>query len=203
MTSPKTSATGGFILPSPQPPELDTTPPGLNFVQFVQQLLVGLSELPGNLVRPEWQIEPPKQPDLAVNWLAFGLGSAEADFNAFVTTGADGVSSLQRNELIPIRVSVYGPDAYDIVALVRDGFQLTQNLASLRQANVGYAYESPAVHMPDLYNERWYNRWIIEIFVRRQILRTYPILSFISAHGTIYTQTAVNQNYEQPWAVEE
>ena len=194
------SATGGFIQPRPQPPILDTTPPGLTFVQFIQQLLVGLSAFPGNLVRPEWQIEPPKQPDLTTNWLAFALGSATPDNNAYVSTDGNDVTTLQRNELIPIVVSVYGPQAYDNLALIRDGFQMTQNLATLRQANVGFAYDTPMQHIPDFFNERWYDRWRCEFFIRRQIERVYPVLSFLSASGTIYTQTAENDDYQVPFA---
>lgn len=206
--SQKTTATGGTLLPNPKVPALDTTPAGLTFIQFIQQLLVGLSEFPGTLVRPEWQREPGKQPGLEVNWLAFGLGQAQADFNAYVTAGRpeegdNPVPSLQRNELIPVAISVYGPMAYDNIGLIRDGFQLTQNLQSLRQANIGFAYDNPAIHVPDFFNERWYDRWRMEIYLRRSITRSYPLLSFVSAQGTIYTQTATDDNYELPFAASE
>lgn len=201
--SQNNSSTGGFLLPHPQPPALETAPPNLTFLQFIQSVLVGISGFPGNLVRPEWQVEPPKQPDLTVNWLAFGLGSATPDNNAYVSIEVVDdvdVPQLQRNELIPIAVSVYGPKAYDNIGMIRDGFQLTQNLASLRRANVGFAYDTPAQHVPDFFNDRWYDRWRMEIFVRRQIQRAYPLLTFASASGTIYTQTAANENYQLPWA---
>lgn len=196
------TATGGFLLPHPQPPTLDTTPAGLTFIQFIQQLLVALSGFDGKLVRPQWQQQPPKAPDVDVNWLAFGLGSATPDNNAYVAIEKDSdtdVPTVQRNELIPVIVSVYGPAAYDNIGLIRDGFQLTQNLSSLRQANVGFGYDTPAQHIPDFFNERWFDRWRCEFFLRRQIQRTYPLLSFLSATGTVYTQTATNENYELPF----
>lgn len=194
------SKTGGILQPHPQPPTLVAAQPGLTFVQFIQGLLVGLSAFPGDLVRPEWQQQPPKQPPVDVNWLAFGLGSATPDNNAYVATDQDGVTTMQRNELIPIAVSVYGPKAYDNIALIRDGFQLTQNLASLRAAHVGFAYDTPAQHVPDFFNEIWYDRWRAEFYVRRLIQRVYPIVSFVSANGTIYSQTAENDNVSLPWA---
>lgn len=198
--SRNTSATGGIILPNPQPPALTTTPPGLTFVEFIQSLLVGLSGFPGSLVRPEWQKQPPQEPDIDVNWLAFGLGSATPDNNAVIGLDANNNATLQRNELIPIIVSVYGPLSYDNIGLIRDGFQLSQNLASLRAANVGFGYDTPAQHVPDLFNERWYDRWRAEFYIRRQIQRAYPILNFLSASGTIYTETAQNDNFSLPWA---
>lgn len=199
--STKTSATGGFLHPNPQPPPIDSIPAGLTFVQFIQQLLVGLSMFQGALVRPEWQQEPPKQPDIDTNWLAFGFTQATADFNAYVSKDPADVTTLQRNEEIPISISVYGPQAYDNMGLIRDGFQLTQNLATLRRAKIGFAYDNPAIHVPDFFNERWYDRWRFEVVVRRQIQRVYPILSFVSATGVIYTQVAT-ENIQLPWAVE-
>jgi hypothetical protein len=135
-----------------------------------------------------------------VNWLAFGLGSATPDNNAYVAIDRAGNATMQRNELIPISVSVYGPLSYDNIGLIRDGFQLTQNLVSMRTANVGFAYDTPAQHIPDLFNERWYDRWRAEFYIRRQIQRVYPILSFLSASGTIYAETAANDNTSLPWA---
>ena len=200
--SNKNSATGGILIPSPKTPALATIPAGLTFIDFIQQLLVGLSTFDGSLVRPEWQKEPPKEPDIDTNWLAFGLTQASADFNAVVGLDEAGVAHLQRNEEIPISISVYGPDAYNNLGMIRDGFQLTQNLTTLRRAKIGFAYDTPAIHVPDFFNERWYDRWRFEIVVRRQIQRVYPILSFVSATGVIYTQTATDQNYRQPWTVE-
>jgi hypothetical protein len=198
--SQNTTATGGILLPHPQPPTLTTVPANLTFVEFVQGMLTGLSGFPGPLVRPEWQQEPPKDPDIDVNWLAFGLGQAVPDFNAYTGFDVNNNPTLQRNELINIIVSVYGPAAYDNIALIRDGFQLTQNLTTMRLANVGFAYDTPAQHVPDFFNERWFERWRAEFFVRRQINRTYSILSFVSASGTINTETAVNDNFTLPFA---
>lgn len=186
MSKPNSTASGGLLLPYPQPPTLESSPPNLTFVQFMQTVLVGLSGIPGTLVRPNWQPEPPKQPDLAVDWLAFGLGDVTPDNNAYVSIDADENPTLQRNELIPVTVSVYGPNAYNNAGLIRDGFQLTQNLTSLRKANVGFAYDGPIRHLPDFVNERWIERYIYEFSIRRQLNRTYPLLSFASANGTIY-----------------
>lgn len=197
------SASGGFLQPIPQPPTLDTSPPGLTLIQFFQTLLVGLSAFPGTLVRPSWQAEPPKQPDICVNWLAFGINNVNPDFNAYVGLDADNNATMQRNELVQLSVSIYGPDSYDNLGLIRDGLQLTENLASLRQANIGFAYDSQARHLPDLINARWVDRWQMDLFFRRQIQRSYPILTFLSASGIIYTQTAADADYQLSWTATE
>jgi hypothetical protein len=193
------SSTGGFLQPSQQPPVLITTPPNLSLVQFIQTVLVGLSAFPGTLVRPDWQVEPPKEPDISVDWMAFGIQTATPDANAYIGFDQNDITYLQRNELLQVTCSVYGPNAYDNVGLVRDGFQIPQNLTSLKKANMGFAYDSPARHIPDFINGRWNDRWVTEIFLRRQIQRYYGILTFLSASGVIYTQTAEDLNYSLTW----
>lgn len=203
------SATGGPLLPSPRVPVLDTDPTGLTLIQFIQTVFVGISGFPGSLVRPNWQPEPPKEPDLNVNWMSFGIQSITPDANAYegYIPAADPsdppVPYLQRNELLQINVSVYGPCAYDNTGLIRDGFQLSQNLTSLKIANMGFAYDEPAQHAPDLVGQRWFDRYVQNIFLRRQIQRTYPILSFVSASGITYTQTTENPDYSKAWGVGE
>lgn len=194
------STAAGFLQPHPQPPAFDTVPPKLTLVQFIQTFLVGLSALPATLVRPAWQQNPPAQPDIDVNWIGFGVKEVTPDANAYTGLNADEVYQLQRNELIEVGLSIYGPNSYDLVGLIRDGAQIGQNLASLLRANMGYAYESPANHSPDFVNGRWVDRFVMSMFLRRQILREYPVVSFLSATGTIYTQTAEDRNYQLSWS---
>jgi len=195
-----TSATGGFLIPAPLVPGLQTIPPNLTLVQFIQTVFVGISDFPGSLVRPMWQVEPPKQPDLTVDWMAFGIANVDPDSNAFIGFDSDNNPILQRQEELTITCSVYGPNAMSNITLIRDGFQIQQNLKSLLTANMVFAYDSPARHIPDFFNERWIDRYVTEIFLRRQVQRSYPILNFVSATGIIYSQTASNTNYQETFS---
>lgn len=192
------SSTGGILQPHPQPPPIDAVPAGLTLVQFLQILLVGMSALPATMVRPDWQPEPPKQPDLPINWLAFGVGSVTPDANAYQAVES-GVVTLARQETLRIVISVYGPAAQENITLIRDGFQIPQNNASLKRANMGYVDISDARHIPDLVNERWIDRYVCELTLHRCIQREYPILDFTSATGTVYTQTAADRNFQLSW----
>jgi hypothetical protein len=194
-----TSGSGGILQPAPQPPILNPAQPNQTLIQLIQNLLVGLSAFPGSLVRPMWQPEEPFEPDLPVNWLGFGIVSITPDANAYQGINEDNIVTLQRQELIEISCMVYGPMAGSNITLIRDGFQIPQNTALLRQVNMGFAYDSPARHIPDLVNERWIDRYVMGIFLRRYVVRTYPILNFLSANGTTYEQVAQDENYQQSW----
>lgn len=178
-----TSATGGYLLPTATQP----IPGGLTLAQFLQTVLVGISGLDGKLVRPSWQIAPPKNPDLSVNWLAFGDLLHSPDANAYVGVDADDATIMQRHEGIEIPCSFYGPEAMEYAALVRDGFQLSQNTEALRAAKMGFVEVNQARRMPDLVNERWINKVVMSVFLRREIIRVYPILPILSANGTVHT----------------
>lgn len=178
-----TSATGGYLRPTSS----SALPGGLTLNQFVQTVLVGLTGLDGKLVRPSWQVAPPKQPDLSINWMAFGDLLHTPDANAYVGMDADGATTMQRHEAIEIPCSFYGPEAMEYAALVRDGFQIQQNLEALRAGNMGFVEVNQARRMPDLFGERFINKVVMSVFLRREIQRVYPILSITSANGTVHT----------------
>lgn len=138
-------------------------------------------------------------PDIAVNWLAFGITSSDPSFNAYIAMQPNGTTQYQRQNRLEVQVSIYGPDALDIVGLITDGLQIPQNLAGLLAANMGMVEVTKALHIPELINERFFNRYELAVVLNRQVQRLYPILNFLSATGTVYTQTAGNVNFEQPW----
>lgn len=286
-----TSATGGYLQPVPQFPTLVGN---LSFTQFLQTVFVGMSGLPADLVRPDWQPNPPKQPDIFTNWLAIGLTVSRADDNAYTGTravtyakgciivscnpasgttltvngvvitfgtdvaiglttiattanlyaflvgssssaiqmgtysinpyfsnmvqiqaaasgpsgnsftlvsgtkaitlsgttlagGGTNVNVLQRMEDLEVTCSFYGPQAMEYSAETRDSFQVTQNLESLGLVNMGFVSARDSIHMPELVNERWVDRYTMSVYLRREILRSYPVLSFVSASGIIHS----------------
>lgn len=197
------SATGGYLKPTT--PQL---PGNLTFTQFLQTVLVGISGFDGTLVRPEWQPNPPKQPDNLTNWLAFGvldsdakgfpyqemkdIGTPEAPQLAFVS---------QYHEKCSLKCDLYGPDALENYRLIRDGFYLPLNNEALVSAGFGLIGVGKAIRNPDLVGEVWFNRYVFSIDLMYQQNRTYPILTFMSGSGVVYAPLSHNADFQVPWLV--
>lgn len=150
-------------------------------------------------MRPKWQVEPPKNPpDVITNWLAFGIDVAAPDANAYL--GSDGTAlTSQRHEKLEIGCSIYGPDALENYGLLRDGFQIPQNRDALTFANMGFVEILPALKIPELVNERFYNRVETGVILRREIIRLYAVPTIISASGVIYVPLGGDSDYSLTW----
>lgn len=162
-------------------------PKRLTLNQFIQTVIAGVSGLPGALVRTKWQTEPPKDPDIEIDWISFGVSLANPDANGYVGVNDDGTLDYQRHEDLEVALDLFGPDCLEIAGLIRDGFQIDQNRVALQLANMGFVNVSGARFIPDLVNERFVQRRVMSIFLRRQVQRTYPIPTLLSCTGTVYT----------------
>jgi hypothetical protein len=184
-----TSTTGGYLAPVSTAP----IPGALTLNQFLQTVLVGISGYDPTLVRPKFQMDPPKPPDIGTDWIAFWVETSSIDANAYTGLDSMGIYSLQRHQLLSIQMSFYGPNSGDNLPAVIDGFQIQQNMDALRSANMGFRGSTNPIHAPELIGERWVDRWDATVEVPRQIIRTYPVLSFASVRGSIHT--VLENNY--------
>lgn len=177
---PNTSATGGYILPNgtPAAPLQD-----LALVLVFQRLVVGVTGLPGDMVRPRWQPNPPNMPNNGVSWVALGISAQTPQGFPYIEhdgTG-DGRDLFQRQETVTVLGSFYGPDAGKNAGLVSDGLMVEQNRYELVENRIGLVYVDEARAVPSLINNQWYNRLDMPITVNREILRAYPVLNLLSA----------------------
>lgn len=190
-----TSATSGYLTPTSSEP----LPGDLTLEQFIQTVIVGISGYAGTLVRPKWQIAPPKQPDIGTDWIAYAVSNIIPDANAYTWLDQDDVDNLQRQEFLEIQVAFYGPNALENISIFRDGFQIQQNLEAMRLANMGFTGITNSQRGPDLVNGRWVERLETTLALVRLVQRIYPILSFASAAGTIHTVVVDNDDYAIQW----
>lgn len=182
-----TSATGGPLLPATLPVVLE----GAALEDFFHNnILVPLTGLNGKLVRPSWQGEPPNIPQADTNWLAFNLVDEGSDTYPWVghTVSKDGLAyQLQRNEEFGVVCSFYstgtqpGSEARKLAKLLRDNLAIEQNREPLFNAGMGLIEVTAPQPAPLLVKERWLYRLDMTLRIRRVVVRTYPVETFLSA----------------------
>lgn len=176
------SSTPGYLQPTGTPPAEDA-----DLDSIFQQLMVGLTGLPGNMVRPRWQATVPKQPEPAVNWCAIGVTGIEHDANSYELhdpTGS-GSDTFIRHEVISVLCSFYGANALSNATQARDGMYVAQNNSTLDQYEMGLVEVGSIVTAPDLVNQQWVRRFDLTMRIRRRVVRTYPILTILSAQASV------------------
>lgn len=184
--------TTAYVLPT----STQALPNNLTLIQFIQSILVGVSGIAGEFVRPRWQPDPAKQPALTKDWIAFSITNLKKDFNAYIDT-----TKFIRHEDLEIMCAVYGPNCQSIAEQILDGLQIPQNREALTAAGLGITAATDAMHMPDIVNERWIDKYEISIFMKREVNRAYSIGEIASAEGVIEAQAAV-QTFISEWDIQ-
>lgn len=166
---------------------------GNDLDDIFQGAIVGITGVTGDLVRPRWQVEPPQQPDFTVNWVAFGVVRSEVDTFAHDRhdpTG-DGTDKVERDEMLYVLHSFYGPDCHATCERFRDGLELPQNRDVLLANGVAVVEVQEAVHLPALLKEKWVKRIDATVIYRRRTSRTYAVLTITSSHVDLYNERYV------------
>jgi hypothetical protein len=183
---PNTSASGGYLTPVSTNDLNDQA-----LEDFLQGIVVGITGLPGPMVRPRWQQEPPNIPDITVNWAAIGPGSRKRDaFSATIhNASGNGSSSVIRNRVIDVLCSFYGPNAEGNAELLAMGLELPQNREAMQLQGfniIGGAGDS--IFAPAMIKQLWYTKVDIGFTVRQQQQYTYPVLNLLGAQITVTAQ---------------
>lgn len=182
-----TSATGGYLTPT-------TSVVNDNALDLIfQAAVVGITGLPGDMVRPRWQATPPVQPERDVNWCAVGVIDVVADANAAFVDG-DTSSQLQRHETMTVLASFYGPQSSGYRQRLRDGLAVKQNQDALKAQGIAFCYADGETIAPALVNNTWRRRHDIRLVFRRNARRSYEILSILSAPVEISSASGLTQS---------
>lgn len=175
-----TSATGGFLSPGTSTVNDDALD------DLLQAMVVGVTGLPGSLVRPRFQQSPPKQPDATVDWCAIGVHEISPDDNPVVRhdplmNGGAGGDVLERSEQLDVLASFYGPHAAHFAGLLRDGLYIPQNRETLAAAGVAFVTVGDKTRAPALVGTQWLNRFDIHVTLRRVVALTYGVQTLLTA----------------------
>lgn len=163
---------------------------GAALEDVLQDLLVGLTGLPGNLVRPRYQPAVPGVPDASTDWCAFSVAVEGADWNPAVESdpnanGGAGEYRVSRSEDVTATFSFHGPNGQLNATVVRDGFGVGQNRDAIEARGLKFVEAHDIVYAPFLLKDVWVKKSDLRVSFRRWVTRTYGIRNFASASGVI------------------
>lgn len=185
------SSTGGYLAPTTPPPAQ-----GLELDLLIQGVIVGVTGLPGTMVRPRVQPNDPqtgqpiaRTPNVDEDWCAVGVtGDAETQMPA-QTHISDGVGStlMQRYDLLEVTASFYGPHADGYARLCRDMLYVSQNREAMRAEGLEFYGVLSLINVPDIPNVGTRRRSDLKLRFYQTVERTIPILNLLEAQGTVRT----------------
>lgn len=175
------SITADYLLPTSNPIDGD------DLDNQLQLAVVGITGLPGNLVRPRWQAQPPQQPDNETNWCAVGVINNRNTDYTWIRLNSDNLSSTQyRQQEFTMLASFYGPLAVTYANMLNDGIEIPNNMWGLYAVGIKLiGVDGDIIRVPDITNAQWINRADINIRFRRETSRVYGIPSVLSSSGTL------------------
>jgi len=188
------SSAAGFLRPLSSPIYDDPLD------DYFHEFLVGLSGIPGDLVRPRWQPEPPNQPNFTINWLAFGFPRITEDAFAYQGQGPDNPETglVQRDEVLTMLMSFYGPQGGQIGKQVSASIQLSQNRAYLRTQQISLIEVEDQIKLPALLKEKWVPRVDINVRFRRRAGWVFAIRSVESAQAGLDNEIYITPIIVEP-----
>lgn len=152
-----------------QPTSID----GADLLVFFGDLVSGITGLGRGLTRRNWQPNPPAMPAIDVDWCGFGIQRQKGIYGPYAKQNTDDMN-LARQEEIDLLCSFYGPRCIQNAELFRDGLWMWQNRRNMREAKIGLTDSGDVMHVPELINDKWYDRADIVTTFRRELSRVLP-----------------------------
>ena len=191
-----TSSTGGVLQPADAPaPDEDAS-----LDAIVQKLVASISALPGALVRPRWQPNPPKQPEPSVTWCAVSVMTQTGDNAPYIkhNSGGEGSDSYSTHEEIEALATFYGPQGQKAAAALRDGLRIPQNIEQLTALAMAFVDTGPIRPVPEFVNQQWIRRFDIQINLRRKVSRLYTVQNVKLADIHLFDDTHIDEIIHVP-----
>lgn len=144
-----------------------------------QGLIVGITSLQGEMVRPRWQNEPPPLPKISENWCAFGVKNTSSDDGPYFQQNKEDMDNI-RHESIEVLLSFYGPQGQHFASLFKDGLGIPQNIARIRAHKIKFTGCGEILTAPDFLNNQYVHRYDMTATFNRQVKRSYATKTFES-----------------------
>lgn len=198
---PNDSSTGGYL----QPTELDPVGNDQALRRFLQQVVVGITGLPGTVVLQRWLPEDsnmpdgpaPNNPGSGVNWAAVGVKERMPDTYVYeghigAVGNTPGFDIVYRNEVLDILCSFYGPTCEQYAEVFSMGLGVAQNREAMQLQGFGFVEAGrPSPAVPALIKNQWLFGIDVPFKVRRGLQWQYPVLDLAGAVATVNYDTGL------------
>jgi hypothetical protein len=169
----------------------------------LQAAIIGMLGIQSSLVRPRWQVDPPKEPEPNIDWCAVGVTDEEPDANVAIVhdgaaNGGLGQDTGQRSERITAIATFFGPNARTNAKLLRDGLYVQQNRAMLNLQGLAVIDTGGPIGTAELINTTWRRRADLTLRFNRLVVRTWNVENIVSAPATIDLENSHNQSFTVP-----
>jgi hypothetical protein len=182
---PNDSSTGGPLVPS-NSIDYDAT-----LEDVIQAVVSDLTGIARTLVRPRFQPEAPNMPDFSTDWIALGVSVQDHDQFSYQhhdpNADVNGANWVERDELLELFLSFYGPNSSGTMSQWRDGLSVASNLWPLLDAGIKLVDIGKPIYLPALLKEKWTKRVDIKTLLNRRVKRIYPVRD--ASQVTVITQT--------------
>ena len=174
---PNDSSTGGYLQPADQP-EYD-----IPLEDIFQPAIVGITGLPGSLVRADFQVETSNLPSFDTDWCAFRVTVVSHDSDAHVKHDpilqSDGASTVSRDEELELKTMFYGPRGGMYLSRWVNGLSVDQNRWPLMQHGVKFRGVGRPANIPALLQNQWVRRVDLTTQFARRTHIIYPVRTVV------------------------
>lgn len=181
------STRAGYITPA-----FDDTLADDDLADALQRMVAGITALPGAMVRPRFQVDPPDMPENDRDWCAISLTDVEPPaarpelIHDPAADGGQGRTTMRGYESMSVMASFYGPNAMRYATRLRDGLQMEQNRDEIQaDGSLNLLWVGSIRNVSDRQNTTFRNRFDLAIRLRHRFERVYNVRNIVEIQGTI------------------
>ncbi len=166
-----TSATGGYLLP-----DGEAIPNDQLLEDILQGLIVGVTGLSGEWVRPRFQTEPLPIPKITQDWVAFAVQNQTPDDGPYFEQSENQTSI--RHERLEVFLSFYGPNGQMYANRLVNGLAIPQNMDQVFKHGIKFVEVGRVLTAPDKINEQYVHRFDVTAVFNRKTKQAHLIKTF-------------------------
>jgi len=184
--------------PSYLKPTTDAPADDMALDGVLQAFVVGVTNIPGSLVRPRWQPTPLPEPEVNTDWCAIGVTDEQPNENVAIVHDLSGRDFATRHERITAIATFYGPSARANAKRLRNALYVQQNRDMLRVPGLAVFDTSGPIGTAELINMAWRRRADLTLRFNRSDTQSYTVENILSAPMVVTTEDGATRSFVSP-----